>query len=86
VEKRLSRQTHSLKNGGSIPSGATKPTTMEEKKELYDKAMDLLEGCNKHLKDDPALSTLNTLLSSVVKNLTDVLIKTVTGINSDEPK
>jgi hypothetical protein len=86
VEKRLSRRTHNSENGGSNPSDATNFDAMEEKKELYDKAMELLEGCNKHLKDDQSLATLNTLMSSVVKNLNDVLIKTVTGINSEEAK
>jgi hypothetical protein len=59
---------------------------MKEKKALYEAAMDLLEGCNNQLKDDPELKIINSLMASVVKSLNDVLIKTLTGINTEEAK
>jgi hypothetical protein len=59
---------------------------VKEKKKLYEQAMELLEGCNVHLQDDPELPTLNSLMASVVKNLNNVLIKTLTGINSEDVK
>ena len=53
---------------------------IKEIKELYQKSMALLEGCNEHLKDDEKLSTLNTKLSGVVKDLNDIIIRDTTGI------
>jgi hypothetical protein len=53
---------------------------MKEKKELYETAMQLLESCNFHLKDDPQLPTLNIHMSSVVKNLGDIVIKEITNL------
>lgn len=57
---------------------------MKEKKALYEAAMALLEGCNTHLKEDPQLPTINTKLAGVVKDLNDILIKSLTGINSKD--
>lgn len=59
---------------------------MKEKRKLYDDGMQLLEDINACLKDDPELPTLNTLMASVVKTLNNVLIKNLTGINSDDVK
>lgn len=57
---------------------------MKEKRELYDQAMDLLEGCNTSLQGDPLLPTINILLTSVVKNLNEIRIETITGTSIDE--
>lgn len=59
---------------------------MEEKKALYDQAMGLLEGCNTYLKDDPQLPTINSKLSGVIKDLNDIRIKCLTGLNPEEEK
>jgi hypothetical protein len=56
---------------------------MKEKKELYQLALDLLEKCNVTLKDDPELSTINSLLASVVKNLNNTVVNELTGIKTD---
>jgi len=49
-------------------------------KELYSKAMVLLEGCNDTLQQDEKLSTINTKLAGVVKDLNDIIIRDTTGI------
>jgi hypothetical protein len=56
---------------------------MKEKKELFNQAMDLLEKCNITLKGDPELSTINSLLASVIKNLNNTVIKELTNIKAD---
>ena len=54
---------------------------MEEKKQLYDRAIVLLEDINKHLKDDVNLPTINVQMVGVVKNLNDARIRELTGNN-----
>lgn len=55
---------------------------MKEKRDLYNMAMELLEEVNKALKDEPSLSTINIQLSGVVKNLNDINIRELTGVNA----
>jgi len=59
---------------------------MKEKKELYSKAMELLEGCNEHLKDDEKIDTINIKLASVVKDLNDIILRdtTVTDLTAEK--
>jgi uncharacterized protein YjgD (DUF1641 family) len=52
---------------------------MKEKKELFDQAMNLLEKCNIILKEDPELSTINSLLASVIRNLNSTVIEELTN-------
>ena len=52
---------------------------MKEKKELYNQAMALLEGCNKILKNEPQIGLINTRLSGVVKDLNEIILNTVTN-------
>ena len=51
---------------------------MKEKKELFNQAK-----CNITLKGDPELSTINSLLASVIKNLNNTVIKELTNIKAD---
>jgi hypothetical protein len=59
---------------------------MKEKKHLYEQALALLEDCNDKLKEDALLPTINSLMASVVKNLNEVMIKELTGINPNDIK
>jgi hypothetical protein len=56
---------------------------MKEKKELFDLAMNLLEKCNIILKGDPELSTINSLLASVIRNLNSTVIEELTSNKAD---
>lgn len=59
---------------------------MDDKQNLYNQAMTLLEGCNSVLKDDSQLPTINVKLAGVVKDLNDILIRELTGIKVEDTK
>ena len=52
--------------------------------DLYNNAMELLKGCNELLKEDPQLPTINVKLAGVVKDLNELRVKELTGIQSEQ--
>jgi hypothetical protein len=59
-------------------------TEMKNTTELYNSAMELLKGCNEILKEDPQLPTINVKLAGVVKDLNEIRVKELTGIQSEQ--
>jgi hypothetical protein len=57
---------------------------MKNTTELYNSAMELLKGCNEILKEDPQLPTINVKLAGVVKDLNEIRVKELTGIQSEQ--
>lgn len=57
---------------------------MKEKKKLFEDAMALLENVNLHLKDMPQLPIINSLMASVIKNISEILIKELIGTYAKE--
>jgi hypothetical protein len=56
-----------------------KKETAAEMKKLHAEAITLLENINGSVRDQKRRETINSLMSSVVKNLNDAIISELTG-------